>query len=801
MSDGQIFKAKIVFIKDILEGHTAEPNLKSPHDHVSLSLTRASPSVNAWSKNTPSHLTKGTVPMETAVDKQRGISRQKSHDISRHAEVSLGCFADITSMSEDRTSPTLSADLFPTPASSRESILSEGSDKDRSWSAMPLSSVTSPASFSRTVSSCSSIRSGVFSPAVIQIKRHFLAPGSSLVHIPQTCFSSCDSLSSVCSEISPPRHRPPLTRLSLLTAILRKGRLPVLSPTPQRPYTPCWPVNPVTLSFCNACSAASSVASTPLHFSSQFSSSTSIDSQNHVHREPSRCITAPPTVESGVHKRTYPQTDVKKCSGQIGSRSELRREPIISPPPVKSNTLPQSPLPLYSNSKSVTQMNLDKAGSASTLHSSISKSSNTHMFMKGHTDGNFKKLISPSIKLVNESKTSAPQKLTLQPNSSLSKLHSLSQQLRSLPASPPHLQPSQSRITVSYPHTDAASPFPPSQNTSRVGGCTSERSCPVSRSVTPLQAFQKSHNLSPSRYTPIALSGWLSPTSTQTLTPSPAPTFRDFTPSPSLSLRSTPSPRPGSGISDCSDREGKKRKVRKIKSSYKSLAAIPTNTLLLEQQVIDEQVEKEQSPHDTLNRCVKDTHAEMCSPAQLRQQSEELYAVIDEILANSIPATSTSPITKTGFQQRNSSFPKSLGRETKYASLCSLHPSTGKEKKLMDPKKTKPGIIRPNTAIPSLTGKVEDKFNPNSFQQLLKQTLIEKKKRENTSLEEGQRDLYAGSSEKTLNEERMPERGSPFSVCELHIKEPGEDINHLSKEAPTSFSTTEKHMEAFETHI
>ncbi|XP_041865535.1 muscular LMNA-interacting protein isoform X3 [Melanotaenia boesemani] len=241
--------------------------------------------------------------------------------------------------------------------------------------------------------------------------------------------------------------------------------------------------------------------------------------------------------------------------------------------------------------------------------------------------------------------------------------------------------------------------------------------------------------------------------------------------------------------------------VRKIKSSYKSLAAIPTNTLLLEQQVIDEQVEKEQSPHDTLNRCVKDTHAEMCSPAQLRQQSEELYAVIDEILANSIPATSTSPITKTGFQQRNSSFPKSLGRETKYASLCSLHPSTGKEKKLMDPKKTKPGIIRPNTAIPSLTGKVEDKFNPNSFQQLLKQTLIEKKKRENTSLEEGQRDLYAGSSEKTLNEERMPERGSPFSVCELHIKEPGEDINHLSKEAPTSFSTTEKHMEAFETHI
>ena len=31
----------------------------------------------------------------------------------------------------------------------------------------------------------------------------------------------------------------------------------------------------------------------------------------------------------------------------------------------------------------------------------------------------------------------------------------------------------------------------------------------------------------------------------------------------------------------------------------------------------------------------------MCSPAQLRQQSEELYAVIDEILANSIPEVSS----------------------------------------------------------------------------------------------------------------------------------------------------------------
>ncbi|XP_034408387.1 muscular LMNA-interacting protein [Cyclopterus lumpus] len=101
------------------------------------------------------------------------------------------------------------------------------------------------------------------------------------------------------------------------------------------------------------------------------------------------------------------------------------------------------------------------------------------------------------------------------------------------------------------------------------------------------------------------------------------------------------------GISQrqCHDTSGP-AETHKIKLSYKSLAAIPTNTLLSDQQAIDEQVEREQSPCDSLDRWetsdrgVADTHAEMCSPAELRQQSEELYAVIDEILANSIPAVS-----------------------------------------------------------------------------------------------------------------------------------------------------------------
>ncbi|XP_070772534.1 muscular LMNA-interacting protein isoform X2 [Enoplosus armatus] len=813
-----LFKAEKVFITDSAEGgagNVIQPGtkhqLKPSSDHVSFSQPRASPSVSAQSENTPNHVAAGTASMETTVDKHGGISHRQCHDTSGLVEVSSGFFANRAYVSEDRTSPTSSADLFPTPASSRESILSEGSEKEKSWSAVQLSSVTSPASLSRTVSPCSSVLSGIFSPAVIQIKTHFLAPGSSLVHTPQTCFSSCESLSpSVCPQSPTPRHRPPLTRLSLLTAILRKGRLPVLSSALQRPYTPCWPVNPVTLSFCNACSAASSVASIPLEFSSQFSSSASIDSQSHVHREPNRCVTAPPPVGSNELSRSCPQTQVKRCSERIHSSSAPRWEQVISPPPVRSSTLPRAPLPLFcSNFKSVSPPKHEETDCATSkklqhTHISISKPpelkpSNTHMYLKGHEDNSLRKLISPPPELNNKKETSAPQKWSRQPNSSLSRLHSLSQQLRSPPVCPPRLQPSQSR-SPSVTHT--ASPLPPSTT----GRCESGRSCPDSKSATTSQGFHRAHCLSPSRYTPIAFPGWPSPTSSPTPTPSPALPIRDLTPSPSLSLRSTPSPRPGSGISDCSDREGKKRKTHKIKLSYKSLAAIPTNTLLLDQQAIDEQVEREESPCDTLDRAV-DTHAEMCSPAQLRQQSEELYAVIDELLANSIPASKTSrslqpsrsSTPNTGLQQNNPSFPKSLGRETKYASLSSLHSPTGVERNLMDPKKTKPGVIRPMTAIPRLTVEDEEEFHPNPFRQFaVKQTLTDNKKVENMDLEEAGKYFDTSSKGQMLREER---RRAPFSVCDLQITELGDQISHPVKDASTSFSPTEGRMEALQTHI
>ncbi|XP_074532113.1 uncharacterized protein mlip isoform X1 [Halichoeres trimaculatus] len=236
--------------------------------------------------------------------------------------------------------------------------------------------------------------------------------------------------------------------------------------------------------------------------------------------------------------------------------------------------------------------------------------------------------------------------------------------------------------------------------------------------------------------------------------------------------------------------------THKIKQSYKSLAAIPTNTLLLDQQVIDEQVERGESPYDTLDGGLSDTHAEMCSPSQLRQQSAELYAVIDEILANSIPPSKTSrspqpsrSSTNAG-PQSSSTRLKSLGRETKYASLSTLHPSTGVSRKFMETKKTKPGVIRPMTAIPRLTVEDEEEFHPNPFRQHeFKQPSADNRKVEHKSLSQPNIDFYTRG------------KRSPFSACHLQISEPEDQINHQMKEAATSFSTTEGRMNPYETHI
>ncbi|XP_028930942.1 muscular LMNA-interacting protein isoform X12 [Ornithorhynchus anatinus] len=154
----------------------------------------------------------------------------------------------------------------------------------------------------------------------------------------------------------------------------------------------------------------------------------------------------------------------------------------------------------------------------------------------------------------------------------------------------------------------------------------------------------------------------------------------------------------------------------KIKSSYKAFAAIPTNTLLMEQKALDEPAKKGSIPKDD----VSDPHLELCSPAQLRQQTEELCATIDKVLQDSLqhlesPSSSLQTLLDSDVNKMPSTLQRSAGRETKYANL-SLPMSTVGESQL-----TKPGVIRPAPVKSKiiLRKEEEEPYEPNPFSKYL----------------------------------------------------------------------------------
>ncbi|XP_076431525.1 muscular LMNA-interacting protein isoform X12 [Peromyscus maniculatus bairdii] len=141
------------------------------------------------------------------------------------------------------------------------------------------------------------------------------------------------------------------------------------------------------------------------------------------------------------------------------------------------------------------------------------------------------------------------------------------------------------------------------------------------------------------------------------------------TPSLPVSLTRTKELISPCALSMSTDPENKKPKQYKTKSSYKAFAAIPTNTLLLEQKALDE-------------------------PA--RTESSSKASVLD--LPVETPTT----------------HPRAAGRETKYANLLSSS-STASESQL-----TKPGVIRPVPVKSKLLlRKEEEVYEPNPFSKYL----------------------------------------------------------------------------------
>ncbi|XP_074010215.1 muscular LMNA-interacting protein isoform X6 [Numenius arquata] len=117
-----------------------------------------------------------------------------------------------------------------------------------------------------------------------------------------------------------------------------------------------------------------------------------------------------------------------------------------------------------------------------------------------------------------------------------------------------------------------------------------------------------------------------------------------------------------------------------------------------------------------------DTHSEICSPARLRQQTEELCAVIDQVLQD--PLTMRRCESSPSFLQMSmesdvgkvsTTLQRAAGRETRYANLYKSAPT------VTESQLTKPGVIRPVLVKGKSAQQKEEPYQPNPFKKYLEE--------------------------------------------------------------------------------
>ncbi|NXF36165.1 MLIP protein, partial [Nyctibius bracteatus] len=172
---------------------------------------------------------------------------------------------------------------------------------------------------------------------------------------------------------------------------------------------------------------------------------------------------------------------------------------------------------------------------------------------------------------------------------------------------------------------------------------------------------------------------------------------------------------PGAALSH-STADPQTRQQYKIKTSYKAFAAIPTNTLLMEQKALEEPTKTASMTEGT----ALDTHSEVCSPAQLRQQTEELCAVIDQVLQDpltmvTIRINSLLLIYLFILYKMSTTQQRTAGRETRYANLYKSAPM------VTESQLTKPGVIRPVLVKGKSAQQKEEPYQPNPFKKYLEE--------------------------------------------------------------------------------
>ncbi|KAF1667993.1 Muscular LMNA-interacting protein, partial [Aptenodytes patagonicus] len=170
-----------------------------------------------------------------------------------------------------------------------------------------------------------------------------------------------------------------------------------------------------------------------------------------------------------------------------------------------------------------------------------------------------------------------------------------------------------------------------------------------------------------------------------------------------------------------------KHQQYKIKTNYKAFAAIPTNTLLMEQKALEEPAKTASVTEGP----ALDTHSETCSPAQLRQQTEELCAVIDQVLQDPLTMVTHQYFSADEHGVRcwqvtlcfnisilykvSTALQRAAGRETRYANLYKSVPM------VTESQLTKPGVIRPVLVKGKSAQQKEEPYQPNPFKKYLEE--------------------------------------------------------------------------------
>uniref|UniRef100_A0A7N5P2I8 Muscular LMNA interacting protein n=1 Tax=Ailuropoda melanoleuca TaxID=9646 RepID=A0A7N5P2I8_AILME len=555
----------------------------------------------------------------------------------------------------------------PRAADEKPGLASEVLKKTTAFTSHVLSPRESPGTTSPSPSSSASLKSNSGSYIPVRIVTHLLSPSPK-----QFTSSFHGSSSTICSQVSSSGNlsksgvkSPVPSRLSLLTAMLKSN------PSHQRPFSP---------------------ASCPTFSLNSLASSTLTLDQ--------KAKQTPPT----------PKKSLSSCSLRAGSPeqrehqvSELSQQSFHLPFFATSAPLSQacSLSPTKHAGSSLVSLNVEKTTTSLKSNPTLSPLQTGSLSSVGLPPV---PPTVPSLSLKGKQDVDLrgpekPRNIHIHPTSVSSALSSLSPPAnqRAMLSSPEkyfHPSPALSNLINRSKRTapqladqgqnPSTPPLPPVSSASSAS-LSKLGSSPLPRANLPTQTLQ----LHPSTLYPSCGSGTLP--SRPGNYESSISNYRSSlsTPSPPISLTRTKELISPCALSMSTGPENKKPKQYKTKSSYKAFAAIPTNTLLLEQKALDEPAKTESIFKDN---------------------------TLDPPLEHSSDSPSSSSQTLLGSDTMKmpTTLPRAAGRETKYANLSS--PSST----ISDSQLTKPGVIRPVPVKSKIFLKKEEEvYEPNPFSKYL----------------------------------------------------------------------------------